>query len=61
MSRKRLLVNPLVISVEHLRELPERDLVAHEPIAVRDDALASEEPRVGRADDEERHRARDPG
>src|SRR5881396_1167822 len=51
---KRLLVDPLVVSVEHLREVLERDPLAHQAVAVRGHALAAEVARIGRADDEER-------
>src|SRR5438270_8270149 len=42
--------------MEELRELAERDAVAQQPVPVCDHTPAPEEPRVGRADDEERYR-----
>src|SRR5437870_1817591 len=53
-----LLVDEFSVAMEQLRELAEGDPVAQQPVAVRDDTLAAEEPRVGRADDQERHRLR---
>ena len=48
-------VDAFVVAVEHRRVVVERELAAEQAEAVRDRAVAAEEPRVGGADGEERH------
>src|SRR5881628_3655490 len=55
---KRFLVDALVVSMEHLREILERDPLAHETVAISGHAFAAEVARVGRAHDQERDRLR---
>src|SRR5205085_7716551 len=55
---KRLLIDALVVPMEHLGEVLERDPLAHETVPVRRHALPPKIPRISRADDQERDRLR---